>query len=638
MSCAGRYRRALRAPLARRLHLSMRLLRVVPRALPTLLPTHRGIMPLARGAWERLRAAGWRGVRDRIAFVAGLVHRGPDPLDIEQIKRRIAAMPEPPLISIVMPTHNTREAWLRRAIDSVVDQLYPHWQLCICDDASSAPHVREVLREYAQREPRICVHFRTDHGGVCAASNAAVAMATGDFAALLDHDDELRLDALFHIAREIKAHPGVQLIYTDEDKISIQGLRCDPHFKPDWNYDLFLSYNLITHLAVYRLQRLKEIGGFRCGFEGAQDYDLALRFITGLPAACIRHVPHLLYHWRMHPDSTALSQHAKPHAHEAARRAIKDHLRQLAIDAEVLPAPEEATLHRVKYALPLRRPRVTLIILTRDRLALLKRCVESVLSKTDYPSFETMIIDNGSTCPATLGYLAELSERENVTVRRREIPFNFSRLNNEAVRSATGDIIGLLNNDTEVLNADWLREMVSQVARPGIGVVGARLWYPHFQLQHGGIIVGVGGVAGHAHKHLPRGLSGYMHRAVVVQNLSAVTAACMLVRRHVYEEVGGFDERLAVAFNDVDFCLKVCNLGYRVLWTPYAELLHHESASRGYEDTREKHKRFAHEIALVKSRWGELLLRDPAYNPNLTLDSEDFSLATQPRVALLAEP
>ncbi|MDY6993327.1 MAG: glycosyltransferase, partial [Pseudomonadota bacterium] len=490
----------------------------------------------------------------------------------QQMVQRIQSWSQPPLISILMPTYNIAEPWLRAALDSVRQQIYPHWQLCIVDDASTEAHVRPLLERYAQQEPRIKLHFRQQNGHISAASNDALKLAEGQYIALLDHDDLLAPQALYWVAEEILAHPEVKLIYSDEDKIDAQGRRSGAYFKSDWNPDLFLSHNLITHLAVYHTDLLKTIDGFREGYEGAQDYDLALRAIEQIDAQQIRHIPRVLYHWRTIETSMAGNPLAKPYAIQAAQQAIQEHFRRQSISAQVAESANMSGMLRVRYPLPAAPPQVTLIIPTYNQVNLLKRCVDSLLKKTDYPHFDIVIVDNRSDEPATLAYLQQLATHAPIQILPYPHPFNFAALNNEAVKHARGEIIGFLNNDLEVINADWLSEMVSHALRPEIGVVGARLWYPHQRLQHGGIVLGIGGVAEHAHKNLLWGQSGYFGRAQVIQNFSAVTAACMLMRKQVFQAVGGFDsEHLSIAFNDVDLCLKCIQQGLRVLWTPYAD-------------------------------------------------------------------
>jgi glycosyltransferase involved in cell wall biosynthesis len=535
-----------------------------------------------------------------------------------------------PLISVLLPVYNPGPQWLTAAIDSVLGQIYEHWELCIADDASTDPQIRPLLERYQRSDPRIKVEYRVRNGHIAAASNSALALAAGDWIAFLDHDDLLSEQALFWVVEAINRHPDAGMLYSDEDRIDERGTRIEPYFKPDWNYDLLLSQNFVCHLGVYRKALVERLGGLRTGFEGAQDWDLALRCGERLDPGQIIHIPWVLYHWRAHAGSTALSVAVKPYARDAGLRAVRDHLRRNRTAATV--RTDDRGYCRVAYELPEPPPLVSLIVPTRNGLDLLRRCIESILGKTEYPSFEILIVDNGSDEPAVLRYLAGLGTNPRVRVMRDDRPFNFSALNNRAVEHARGEVIGLVNNDIEVITTDWLNEMVALALQPGVGAVGARLWYPDDRLQHGGIVLGIGGVAGHAHKRLPKGLTGYFGRAALVQSFSAVTAACLVVRKALYQEVGGLDEsRLTVAFNDVDFCLKLRERGCRNLWTPYAELYHHESATRGYEDTPEKQARFARELEENRRRWSDVLKWDPAYNPNLTVEHEDFSLAWPPR-------
>jgi O-antigen biosynthesis protein len=546
------------------------------------------------------------------------------------LRAAVAALAKAPLISVVMPVYNPKPKWLIAAIESVRRQIYPHWELCIADDASSDAAIRPILERYAKEDPRIRVVFRERNGHISAASNSALELARGEWVALLDHDDLLAEHALFWVAEAVGRHPEARLIYSDEDKIDAGGWRCDPYFKCDWNIDLFYSHNLITHLGVYQAALLRAIGGFREGFEGAQDYDLALRCLERLGAGAIHHIPRVLYHWRVHSESTAQAATAKPYAMLAGERALNEHLRRrgVAAHAELIGHG-----YRVRYALPASTPLVSLIIPTRNGMPLIRRCVQSILEKTTYPNYEILIVDNGSDDPATLGYFEAIVSDARVRIVRDDRPFNFSALNNAAVRQAEGVVVGLINDDIEVIMPDWLGEMVSLALQPAIGAVGARLLYPNDTLQHGGIVLGLGGLAAHAHRKAERYGHGYCGRASLLQSFSAVTAACLVIRKAIYEELGGLNEmHLQIAYNDVDFCLRVREAGYRNVWTPYAELYHHESATRGHEDTPEKQARFAREAAYVKARWGPLLLNDPAYSPNLTLDHEDFSLAWPPRV------
>ena len=536
-----------------------------------------------------------------------------------------------PTFSVVMPVYNTPRRVLREAIESVLAQIYPHWELCIANDASTKSHVRQILQEYSERDSRIKVIHRKSNGHIVAASNSALKeLATGEFVALLDHDDLLHPLALHFVAEAINRNPDAGLIYSDEDKIDVNGRRYDPHFKCNFNYELLLSQNMICHLGVYRRSILNEIGGFVPGYEGSQDHDLALRAIEHLTPSQIVHVPRVLYHWRAITGSTAMAASEKPYAAIAARKAIADHLARRGISAEVIPAPQAPSLVRVRFTIPEPQPLVSIIIPTRDRADLLGMCLDSLLAKTGYQNYEIIVIDNGSVEPATHALLARMP-KDRVRVLRDASPFNYSALNNRAVEQAKGDFVCLMNNDIEITDGDWLREMVSFAIQPGVGAVGARLWYPDGRLQHGGVILGIGGVAGHAHKFLEHNQCGYFCRAVLHQAFSAVTAACLVIRKSIYQDVGGLDEKLEIAFNDVDFCLRVREAGYRNVWTPYAELVHHESATRGHETTPEKQQRFGREIGLMESRWGDILREDPAYSPNLSLHSEDFSLAWPPR-------
>jgi GT2 family glycosyltransferase len=552
--------------------------------------------------------------------------------DRRAIRSDVACFPRRPLISIVMPVYNPSPPHLRAAIDSVRTQLYPHWELCVVDDASPARHVERILAHYANRDRRIRFQRRAQNGGIVAASNDALALTTGDFVALLDDDDVLASTALYFVAREINAHPEAQLIYSDEDKLDTTGRRCNAHFKPDWNPSLFLAQNFFSHLGVFKADLIKR-AGFRAGFDGSQDYDLVLRCAEQLEPRQIRHIPRILYHWRMSEKSAALSFNAKPHARAAAIKAVEEHLARRKIAAEVTSSGDE-DFRRIRYRLPNDKPRVSIIIATRDLLERLRPCVESILGQTTYPKFEIVLLDNASQDPAALSFLATVQDDSRVRVLRRDEEFNFGRLNNCAVREVESEFVALLNNDLTIINPDWLREMVSQALQPGVSAVGARLLYPDERIQHAGVILGGGGIAAHAHKGLSRSNHGYFSRAILVQDLSAVTAACLLVRRSAYLEVGGFDEaHLKVAFNDVDFCLRLRRRGYRIVYTPYAELYHAESASRGLENTVAKSDRFEAEIKYMHDTWGDVLLQDPAYNPNLSLAAGAFTLAFPPRVS-----
>ena len=549
--------------------------------------------------------------------------------DVQRIREQLAKFHYLPMISVLLPVYNSNLKWLRRAILSVQKQLYPRWELCIVDDASTDRKLWPFLQRCARRDPRIKVVRRTENGHISAASNDALRLANGDFVALLDHDDELAPTALYFVALALNKNRDLQLLYSDEDKLDAQNRRSEPYFKSDWNPELFLAQNFISHLSVYRTDLIRRLGGFRIGFEGSQDYDLALRCIEQIGPKEIEHLPWVLYHWRAGDQSTASSATAKPYAQEAARRAVQEHLQRTGIAGTVVPS--HGVYLQTKYALPIEHPLVSIIIPTRDQVSPLKKCLHSVFHKTDYRTYEVIVLDNETYDSETLEFLAELTKYDRVRVERIEGTFNYSRLNNRGVELSRGSFIALLNNDVEVINDDWLSEMVSRAMQPEVAMVGARLWYPNGTIQHGGVILGAGGIAGHAHVGLRRGEPGYFARANLAQNVCAVTAACALVRREVYLQLGGFDENLAVTFNDIDFCLRLREAGYLIVWTPHADLIHHESASRGFDDSTPKQVRFLAEVDYMNSKWGDMLQRDPFYNPNLSLGEDLFTLAFPPR-------
>ncbi|MCX7512887.1 glycosyltransferase [Frateuria hangzhouensis] len=535
-----------------------------------------------------------------------------------------------PLISVLLPTYNTEEVWLRRCIDSVLAQSYPNWELCIADDASPLPHVRRVLEEYKQKDERIRIVLRADNGHISASTNSALALATGEYVALLDHDDELHPLALHEVVAALQTHRNWKLIYTDEDKIDPKGRRYDPYMKPDWNYDLLLGHNCVSHLGIYQRELMLQIGGFRKGYEGSQDWDLALRFCERLSPDEIGHVSRVLYHWRAIPGSTSVGVGEKNYARDAGLKAIENHLARIGTRASVQEVGGQPGHFRIHYQLD-DQPKVSIIIPTRDGLSLLRRCVDSILEKTTYPNYEIVIVDNQSTDPATLEYFISVVQDSRVRVLEYDHPFNYSAVNNFAVSNTGGELIALVNNDIEVITPGWLEELAGHAIRSDIGCVGAMLYYPNDTIQHAGVVLGVHGVAAHIYCGKPKGWPGQMGRAGLTQSLSAVTAACLMVRREVYEQVGGLDEKLRVAFNDVDFCLRVREAGYRNVWSPFAELYHHESASRGQEDSPEKKARFAGEVEFMQERWGQQLMNDPAYNPNLSISDTPFKLAFPPR-------
>ena len=550
------------------------------------------------------------------------------PLEPEEAARRMAALAERRVISVLMPVYNAPADVLASAIDSVMAQRYPHWQLCIADDASTARHVAPLL-ERAARDPRVRVLRRPSNGHISASSNDALSLATGSHVALLDHDDLMHPDALLHVAEALDAHPDAALVYTDEDKIDADGARRDPYFKPAFDGELLLGQNFPCHLSVYPAALVREVGGFRAGYEGAQDWDLALRVIERAAGRPVVHVPHVLYHWRTLQGSTALGVDAKGYAAEAGLRAVRDAIARRGLDADATLLPSGHV--RVARRRPARAPRVSIVVPTRDRVELLRMCVESVLAKTTYPDFELIVVDNGSVEAETLDYLARAASDPRVRVIPYPHPFNYSAINNAAVAASSGEIVCLLNNDIEVIAPGWLDAMVAHAVDARVGAVGAMLYYPDDTIQHAGVLVGAGGVGGHAWGGAPRGTPGYMGRLHLAHSPLAVTAACLVVRRAAWDAVGGLDEGLVVAFNDVDFCLRLARAGFENRWVPEAELYHHESATRGLEDTPERQARFKSEVDFMLRRWGSALDRDPAYSPNLSLSGAPFSLAFPPR-------
>ncbi len=541
-------------------------------------------------------------------------------------REAVAALATKPLISVVMPVYNTPVRLLEEVVASVKAQIYPNWELCIADDASSAPHIRPMLEKYAAEDPRIKVAFREKNGHIAAATNSAFELVSGDYVALLDHDDELRLHALAEVAFVLAKRPDAELIYSDEDKIDQRGRRFDPYFKPQWNPELLLCQNYFNHLTVHRTENIRKAGGWRPGFDGSQDWDLNLRITGMIDPARIVHIPKILYHWRATESSAASDATQKGYAVVNGGKALEDHLARTGI-AGTVEEVQDTTWFRVRRSLPDPAPKVSIMIPTKNGRDILKQCIDSIRQRTDYPDYEIIVIDNNSDEPASLSYFRDIAAKGYARVIPYPHPFNYSAINNFAARHASGSLLVLLNNDIEVISRGWLREMAALALAPGAGCVGAMLYYPDETIQHAGIVLGIGGVAGHSHKRFDRGRSGYYGMLKLPHNVSAVTGACLMVSKAIYEEVGGLDEEnLKVAFNDVDFCLKVREAGYRNVWTPFAELYHHESLSRGIEDTPEKKERFKSEVLHMLARWGDTLRQDPYYSPHLTLRREDFSL------------
>jgi glycosyltransferase involved in cell wall biosynthesis len=547
--------------------------------------------------------------------------------EINDARKIMRTFKNKPLISIVCPIYNPNSDDLHEAINSVLNQHYTQWELCLVDDCSTNFDLETFLNQY--KDKRIKYVKRTSNGNISASSNSAINLSKGEYVCFLDQDDLLAPDALFWIALAINKQAKLKFLYTDEDKIDETGQRCDPNFKPDWNYHYLLACNYICHLAVYRRDLLTSLKGCQIGMEGAQDYDLILRASEVLDPQEILHIPRILYHWRKHPESTAQNPMSKPYALLAGERAISAHLSRSGINASV---STHFIWYEVIYALPSTLPKVSIIIPTRNQVALVKACISSIENLSDYSNYEIVIVDNQSDEQPTLHYLDKVEADGKYTVIRDNQAFNYARLMNDAVNKCSSEFICFLNNDVEVISKNWLSEMVSVLNQKDIGIVGAKLLYSDESVQHGGVILGIGGVAGHAHKYFPNGHPGYVNRLVSRQEYSAVTGACLLTRKSTFESVGGMDEEnLSVAFNDVDYCLKVNEIGLKTVWTPFSVLYHHESKSRGLEDTLSKQKRYTKEINTMKNRWGSKLMEDPAYNPNLTLSYENFTIAPRSR-------
>jgi len=538
------------------------------------------------------------------------------------IRRHITLLENPPLISVVMPVFETNERFLREAIMSVRVQLYPHWELCIADDCSPSPHVQCVLTKMAKEEPRIRWVRREENGNISAASNSALELATGEFVALMDHDDLLSETALYEMAASICADPNVDVLYSDEDHIDDKGRRYGHHFKPQWSNELLLGQNVICHLGVYRRTILERIGGFQLGLEGSQDYDLALRSVMSTDTSRIRHISKMLYHWRVTRSANSFSQVQIDHCIANARRAAADFLKARGIEgAEVHPAPLAPQWNRVVLPIPSPMPFVSIIIPIRDDVASLRQCLSGVLQRTRYQNLEVIVADNGSIERATQDYLLAAKQDARVKVPHLPWAFNDSATYNAAVTHAEGSILVFLNSSIDVIGPDWLREMVSLAVKHDVGCVGAKLLYGNGTIQHAGVLLGAGGtekgtgVAGHFGTGEGRHECGYLGRYALTTEVSAVTAACMVVRHEVFEAVGGFDEvNLPAAFNDVDFCLRIRERGLRNIWTPFAELYNLESGSPGSNILPGEVEHFREECHYMRRRWGKLLDRDPFYN------------------------
>ncbi len=552
-------------------------------------------------------------------------HHLPDRNELEKQKK--TSFGYRPKISFVVPLYKTPEKYLRRLTESFQEQTYSNWELCFSDGSGAQSPLTELLKELTAKDNRIKYVSHEEPLQISENTNSAIEIATGDFIAFADHDDELTPNALFECVKAINEKPQTLVIYTDEDKMSMDGHKFfQPHFKPDYNPDLLCTVNYICHLFVVSRKVIEKVGGLRSEFDGAQDYDFVLRCVEAVKDEEICHIPKILYHWRCHEDSTAENPESKLYAFEAGRRAVQAHYERTGIHAEVFKG-EYLGLYRTKFIRD-HDPLISIIIPNKDHIDDLKRCMESIEQKSTYKNYEYIIVENNSTDSATFEYYKKLeAENPKVHMVYWDGVFNYSAINNYGASFAKGEYLLLLNNDTEIINPDCLEELLGYCMRKDVGAVGARLYYEDDTIQHAGVVIGFGGIAGHCFVQQKRGTTGYCHRIICAQDYSAVTAACMMVKKSAFDAVGGLSEELAVAFNDIDFCMKLRKAEYLIVYNPYAELYHYESKSRGLEDTPEKVARFNKEIATFEKKWPEILENgDPYYNPNLTLKSQDFSL------------
>ena len=530
-----------------------------------------------------------------------------------------------PKISIVVPLYKTDREYLRQLIESVQAQTYSNWELCLSDGSGANSPLEQVLKEYQEKDSRIRVISSEKPLQISQNTNAAMGISTGDFVAFADHDDVLTANALFEYVKAYNENPKLEVFYSDEDKMTMDGNKFfQPHFKPDFNLDLLCSVNYICHLFMAKKSLIEKVGMLRPEYDGAQDYDFIFRCVEATDQIC--HVPKILYHWRSHEQSTSENPESKRYAFDAGQRAVQAHYDRIGVKAEVLQG-EYLGLYRTKFIRDY-DPLISIIIPNKDHIEDLRRCMNSIEEKSTYQNYEYIIVENNSTQKETFEYYQKLEKEDpKAHVLYWDGPFNYSAINNFGAKEAKGEYLLLLNNDTEIINPDCLEELLGYCMRDDVGIVGARLYYEDDTIQHAGVVLGFGGIAGHCFVQQPRTSTGYCHRIICAQDYSAVTAACMMVKKEIFDAVGGLSEDLQVAFNDIDFCIKVRDYGKLVVYNPYAELYHYESKSRGLEDTPEKIARFNKEIATLEQHWPDIFRKpDPYYNPNLTLDSQDFSL------------
>ncbi len=533
-----------------------------------------------------------------------------------------------PLISVAVPAYRTPEKFLAQMIDSLLAQTYGNWELCIANGSPEDSAMKKVLEEYTKKDSRIRVSELTENKGIAGNTNAALEMAQGEFVGLLDHDDLLAPNALYEIVRALDEDRNLDAVYTDEDKVTTElDEHFQPHLKPDFNLDLLRSNNYICHFFVVRRSIVQKVGGFCQEFDGAQDHDFIFRCIE--TAEKVGHIPEILYHWRTHKASTADNPASKMYAFDAGKRAIEAHLKRTGTEGIVSHTPDLG-FFRVKYPVQ-GQPLVSVIIPNKDEKETLKACIDSIREKTEYPNYEIIIVENNSTTDEIFQYYKELSQDPRIRLLRWKKEFNYSAINNYGVRHANGEYLLFLNNDVTVITPGWIKELLGVCQRPEVGAAGVKLIYPDNTIQHAGCVIGLGGIAGHMFVDMPANRTGYLHKASILQDMSAVTAACMMMKRTAFEEAGGFTEKLPVAFNDVDLCLKVRKNHKLIVYDPYVQLYHMESKTRGAEDNKEKVRRFQEEIEYMRCQWIDILKKgDPYYNKNLSLTKWNYSLRPLP--------
>ena len=533
-----------------------------------------------------------------------------------------------PLISIAVPAYQTPVEFLKQMIESLISQTYPEWELCIANASPDNEEMQRVLADYSAKDSRVRFCNLKENLGIAENTNRAFSMAKGEFMGLLDHDDLLAPNALYEIVQALQDHPQADALYTDEDKVTTElDEHFQPHLKPDFNLDLLRSNNYICHFFVVRRSIVEKAGGFRKEFDGAQDYDFIFRCTEN--AREVLHVPEILYHWRTHKASTADNPASKMYAFEAGKRAIEANLERTGTKG-VVSHTQDLGFYRVKYPVQ-GKPLVSVIIPNKDEKETLQTCMEMLNNNTSYQNFEIIIIENNSTTDEIFRYYKELSKDPRIHLLRWGKEFNYSAINNCGVAHAKGEYLLFLNNDIKSINPDWMEELLGVCQRPEVGGVGAKLIYPDNTIQHAGCVVGMGGIAGHMFVDMPADRTGYLHKASLLQDMSAVTAACLMMKKEVFEEAGGFTEELAVAFNDVDLCLKVRKNNHLIVYDPYAKLYHMESKTRGAEDSKEKVRRFQTEIEYMRCHWLDILKNgDPYYNKNLSLTKWNYSLKPIP--------